>query len=248
MSSRQSTMSNIGSALTNRTVYLNKKRSGRRYKKGPKKYAQAVGKYTLFPTRKVAWMKYVGSGGCTTAAVQSTFGSSTSFWLNAIRQPKTSGPVNNVQGYDQIKLIYGKYKVLRAKVHVEITNPTADGIYFGARLHESGSINYIGGKTLQDAEMGKFTKAMPISNTGNQVTHINFDVSTPTIDGLTKNQFNSDITQYNSAILSQPALKPWIELSACNTVDTTQPVIAFKITIMFLVELNDRAVLPVSTV
>lgn len=230
------------------------KKSSSNKKKGSYKHKYGGKSKTLpsiFPNKTMVSLKYEKVGEISTGTTQYSFGNSTaSFYMNAIYNPKTSSGVNNVQGFDQIKDIYGKYKVFGCKLSIEYTDPSQDGLLAGVRVHENGSTDYLAGETAGSGGMKKWTFIRPINDTGKQVVRYSKNWSIAAIEGLTKAQMNGDVSVYTSSggLTTHPTRSPFCELSVCNTKDATDATIKYKITMEFITQLSSRRVLPTSTV
>lgn len=204
---------------------------------------------SIFHSNKFCTLEFASTGVLTTLTTQNNFGATHQFFLNAINSPRaTPAAVNNVQGFDQLFPIYGKYKVFGCKVQLTWTNPEVDGTFVGMRISQSGNSDGLQGEKFSTADMKKWTHVEAINKTGGaQYTYRRY-MSIKRIDGLTKAQFNGDINTYSSSMSSQPTNKPFLEIGVANSLGANDRTIVYKINILYYVQLFDRLILATSTV
>lgn len=203
----------------------------------------------LFPQHKVLKMKYSAALGMGTGVTQNNFSGTNHLWLlNSIYQPKVSAPGFRVQGYDQISSIYKRYKVYGVKVTIRATNPSQDGLYLGIRFAQHDNTDYLSGEYVGPAMMKRWTKCIPINNTGKQVVSYSRYWDIAAMQGLTKTQFSADNRDYCAHITANPVKSPYLEIAICNTQDITDANMFISVDIEYVVQLYDRQVLPNTTV
>lgn len=227
---------------THKKPYKRKTYAKKPSKMSMSKTSPGAGINKLYPSRLKIPLKFVVSSGINSGAVSSTFGTSNLLRLNAIHDP-LAGRVLDVQGFDQLKGIYGKYKVTKAIVDITFNNPESDGLYAGVRVHKSGGSDALAGEKVGEAIMKKWTWGKPVNDSGSQVIHYKRTWDIGNVEGLTATQFNADYLNYNSLILSQPNLVIDLELCVANTQSGTPRNLQYLATVMYIVELSDRKVL-----
>ena len=197
----------------------------------------------LFPSRITVPFEFQAEGGIGTGTTQSAIGTGTSlYYLNCIVRP-LQGSNNCVQGYDQIKDIYEKYKVIRTKVEVIFNNPSSDGIWCAVRGLRSAGSDALAGEYIDLASMKKWTVCKPINDSGSQVVKYTRMWDIKDMEGLTPAQFNGDLTCYNSSMNTQPTCRPYLEVGVANSQSTTDRTINYKVKLTMYTQLYDRRVL-----
>lgn len=190
---------------------------------------------SIFPWSKVLSMRYSYSGVLTTGATptKNTIYQRVDaysepqvidmFNLNSIARPRTGSLLYNQsdfrpQNYDQIKLIYGKYKVLGAVVTLLFHDVNKDGCVIVTKINSSDDQQLLGSLTLDVATMKKNVfPPLSISDTGEQRVIKRYYFTPMQIDGLTKGQFKNDINQYTANINSNPSSLPRIQFGIAST-------------------------------
>lgn len=202
-----------------------------------------------FPASMTCVMKYCHNGGIASNTTQNTYNTGVAYSLNNISDPSYSYHDYAVQGYNQLKSIYGHYKCVGALVKVTATNPSQDGLMIGYRLHDSSdSSDILSGETVTEAGLKVRTWQKPINDSGDQVVLFKKYFDIKSVEGLTKLQFKSDFSHYCGTMgtATGPSLQPWFEYALANTKDTTAATIDVKIQIEYFLRLWDREMLTVS--
>lgn len=229
----------------------NTKRTQKRTSKAmarPKKTPLGLFPNSVFEGRKMVKMLFHSTLGMNTGTTQNMFGSNVIFRLNSIYQPRITSAVFRAQGYDQISSIYKRYKVYGAKVVITANNPTQDGLFLGVRPGQYDNVDYIANEFIGPARMKKWTKALPINNTGSQVTKYEAYWDIGAMQGLTDLQFKSDNDEYASNINANPVKAPYLEIAIANSQDITDAQMNVDVKIYYYVQLYDRQVLANSAI
>lgn len=206
------------------------------------------GTMSAFKQRMFSKMVYNSSGGLTASTTQSSFGEDIDYYLNNIYTPKVDAPDFRVQGWDQLANIYAKYKVYGAKVDVLFHNCTLDGMLVAMRTNPSNETDFLTAETAQIAGLKKNTWIRSVENTGTQKVKLSKFFSIKNLEGLSKSQFNGDISLYNAAINGTPTRMPRVMIACCNTASTTASQIAYELKITYYTVFYDRKFLNPSTV
>lgn len=227
-----------------KTCYTRKNKSGKKVR-----LPSRQGISSIYPAKKFIKMEYEETGGLSSGTTISNFGTSIDWNLSDIRTVRTSAS-KRPQGYDQMEEIYHSYKVYGVKVDLTYTDPSQDGLYVGHRIHSTVDTDSLTGESLGTASMKRWTTSKPINDSGSQVVHYSRWLDISAIEGLTKNQFNSDITNYNASFATTggPNKSPYLEHAIVNTKNGSNATVNYKIKLTYYVQVYDRKVLPTSLV
>lgn len=223
--------------------------TSRNHNNKQKQHSKAMQKYkpqgiqSMFPNKKFIQMKWNYQDNISTGTTLNSFGTAKQIYLNLLT-PLATGPAFRVQGYDQVKEIYNKYKVFACKIKCTVSNQSATGLYVGFRLHDSGLGDGIYGETVQIADMKKWTVTKALNSAGDNVVYERY-CEIAAIDGLTKTQMTADIDNYNGSFISAtgPVKKPYWEVALINPNSTTNHTAQVNIEMTYYVQLYDRQTL-----
>lgn len=254
-SSRQLSRSTLGSYPTRssnwRSTYTGSKASSKRSHKGKGKKGKIRGRYgmginALMPTSQFVNLVYESGGGLSSGVTQDNFGTAIEFYLNSIYGPRVVTPNFNVQGYDQLAYFYSRYKVYNCLVEIIFSNPSQDGLWAGVRGQKHGNADDLSGEALGTSSMKRWTRTIPINNTGDQWVAYRNKWDIAAMEGLTKFQMKADNNLYAAEFATQPTNKPYLQLALLNSQDTTNASIMYRIKLTMFCHLFDRKPLPSS--
>lgn len=188
-------------------------------------------------------------GGATAANV---FGAQHTFNLNSITIPNPSQTSGSPlpQGLDEISFIYKHFMVYGALVRITFSNPSADGLRIGAFFLNSQDSQDLTALSLTTALSKRGCIVRDVNDSGSQKVFLKKYVNLRFLEGLTKNQFTSDVSEYQGVCTSTsgPSKIPKLKIACMNAKDTTQLTIQYRIEIDFYVKLYDRMTLTSSLV
>jgi len=205
--------------------------------------------FKLFPNSQMVKMAFTLSSGSGTDIYQNAWGSAKTIKLNSIAAPhnSTSGSYR-AQGWDEIHLLYQKYKVFGARVTIRASNPTQDGLYIGYRVLNSKDGDGLSGEYLGPSQVKKWTFTKPINNTGTQVVTMSKYWDIASVEGLSKLQFAADVDNYCANIDQSPVNVPELDVCICNTANNTDANMFVEIHVEYVVQLYNRLVLSNSVI
>lgn len=168
------------------------------------------------------------------------FGTSQVWNLNTLFDPDQSGIGHQQYLRDEYANVYSRYKVLRCKVDLMIVNPSADGIIICGQFRSPANTVGIAGFTPQVVmeRPGVFTKV--INNTGKQIVKFSKDVSIQSISGLTKAQFDADVSNFSAAVTLNPAFMPTLVLAVAALDEISTPSVNIITKLTFYTMWYDR--------
>lgn len=223
-------------------------KSDKTKKSKSKKSRVSHGVISLYPSRKNLTFEWSKIADITTGTTQDAFGTAIQLYLNSMT-PLITSPGYRVQGYNQVKDIYNKYKVFACKVKIVISNPTGDGLYAGFRIHNSNDADGIFGENPGTADMKKWTWVKPFNSEANTITYERY-LNIGAIEGLTKSQFSNEVDKYSGNYLTAtaPTNKPYVEASICNPNNATSFSAQVQVNMTFYTHIYDRQTLSNSAV
>lgn len=197
-------------------------------------------------------LEYVSTGFLNAHAGDNTvFGTGVRFSLNSIFQPNMTSADTQPIGYDQMALIYKRYKCKKAHVRLEINDPTDDGTLVAYRVinpsNLASGISALVGQTFDYVEASPQSNIMELNNTGSQTKVISFSAPMHKLAGVTKLQFDADPDNYTAGIAGNPGNQCALEIAAGNLrTSTGPPSVAYKLTIKYDTQFYQRDQLPQS--
>ena len=194
-------------------TYQNSKTPNKPPQSSQNKAAQAARRRRQFPatptlgllaTRAVVDLPWVSRATMTPNATAYTFGADFTIRLNDIYQPG-AGSLHAPYGFDQYSTFYRQYKVLSA--HVKITIPplsaTDGSTFLGIRVVPPGYTASFSGNTLTQTLERPGSRVLTMSG-GYKPSVTEFDVDFADLAGLTKQQFDADISEFGAAVTGSP--------------------------------------------
>ncbi len=204
---------------------------------------------TPFAVRRNQKLMYTQNGVLTSGAA-GVFGAEADFRINGMFDPDFTGVGHQPYGFDQLALIYKKYKVNGVLFDITFTDPSTDGMSTGVMLVTPNQITPLAAMSIQRAtELGGMIVTKPLNNSGSQIAHVKQYVPGHIFMGITKQQFSSDIDNTTAFITADPpALSgvAFIRLAAAQYGGVGGGTLNYKLTLTYYCTMYDRIVLPQS--
>ncbi len=195
-----------------------------------------------FPPRKNFKLVYsqtytypVGSSG--------TFGSENIFRLNSLHDPDETGVGHQPYGYDQLKLLYRRYKVNGVLLEMTWTDPNQDGLSVAAMLTPPLATSTLAGLGFDQASEKPFTTTRMINNSGSQRIYMKQYIPISTAVGITPSQFRNDLDDYQALTGASPNRVPRVRLAVCSPSAATGGLVQCTMKMTFYSSFWDRIVL-----
>lgn len=137
--------------------------------------------------------------------------------LNSLFDPDLTNIGHQPLYYDQFcPTLYRKYKVNGVKVELTFDAPSASGTFICCQLQNSSESFTVQGKTFQQLKEEPMTVCKLLSSTGSQQTKITQYLPIWAVEGVTKQQFKSQIEDgtYDALYNTSPADTPLIRFTA----------------------------------
>ncbi len=140
----------------------------------------------------------------------------TTWSLNSLFDPDVTGTGHQPMQYDQLTGIYRKYQVYGAKVQLEFSNPSTDGLFVGYALRARALVG-INALTVGEATEHRNTVQTPMQNTGTQLKRFSFYVKIHELCGVPKLLYNAGEAQFAAAYNANPTEFAYLEVGTCST-------------------------------
>lgn len=219
---------------------------------GPKRVVAGSGPVILnsmpgdpFPVRMFVTQRY-GQLNTLTAGSAGLFGSEQIFRLNSLFDPDLTGTGHQPYGFDTLASIYNRYKVHAVTARLRWSDPSADGVIVAANFQAPGVPTSITGSdpnTIME-RLGMWTANL--NNTGDQEVVFTQRFTLPDLCGCTKQQFDSNTEDYQSAVSTSPVRTPFLRLAIAALDGSSTPTVRCETLLIFEVEYFERLILPQS--
>jgi len=146
-----------------------------------------------------------------------TFGAQTVFNLNGAFQP-TTGASHQPYGWDQMTPLYGRYKVMKARVELEFTCVSTDDFYVGAQLLNANTVSALAASTVAIMAEKPMVCVKHLPCTGSQKVTIFLDTPMWDIEGIPKVAYVSDVVggNYAALVTSNPTQVPTLNVAVAG--------------------------------
>jgi len=179
------------------------------------------------------------------ASVKGQCGTEHLFRLNDINDPDATGGTHKPYGYSQMSAFYSHYLVRATRV----TLATGSNVTINGRNHlllvqsQPSTATYsLTGNAASDVIEKSQGTAIYLNAVGDSSTK-NFAFPMHVVEGISAQQWQSDLPDYAAAFGSDPAKTPFLRIAAANIWDTNTDTIEVMVTLCFEVELFDRIVM-----
>lgn len=173
-----------------------------------------------------------------------TIGSEFVYNCNSLFDPDKTGVGHQPYGFDQMALLYKRYKVNAVLVELTYSDPSEDGLTVVARFNHPGnnSVSMVGLDPTIVAEQPR-TVIRTINNSGRQVGTIKQYFPIHAISGLTKLQFDADHDIFTALVGQNPQMTPEFRYAVANDRHVAGGTIVFKLRLTFYATLFERNIL-----
>lgn len=166
--------------------------------------------------------------------------------LSGLHDPDFTGTGHQPYGWDQMKALYYKYKVKGVTIETEFTDPSFDGMAVVVAVQPSNELYTTSNQELDFVSEKPLTVVKNINNTGNQKVKLKQYFSLQSLSGLTKTQFNADMTRYAGTSSSDPPLSPWLRVNCGSRRGRAADTVICTVKITYHVNLFGRILMPTS--
>jgi len=135
------------------------------------------------------------------------------FRLNSLYDPDFTYTGHQPYGFDQLAAIYGQYIADRVDIEVIASDPTADGLALCAVVQPSQASTTVSGKLADQISEQELGAVAYLNNTGAQKVRLVRSFDLATVEGITRAQYNGQLSVYGAAISANPSLSPWLRIA-----------------------------------
>jgi len=160
--------------------------------------------------------------------------------LNSLFDPDFTGVGHQPFGFDQMALLYRRYKVNAVLIKLTWSDPTADGMFAAVTIQPPGEPASLTGATSQAVAEQPMSTVKVLNATGSQKAYIKQFVPISTISGVTPLQFKSDVTNFQALTTANPALTPWLRFSAGSDRGTAGVTLQCRMDLTYYCQFWDR--------
>ncbi len=178
------------------------------------------------------------------ASTVRTYGAQTSLYYNRIGAIDPVASTHSPYGWDQMKALYGYYKVVGFECSVTVSNSTANNRAVTTfRVCPVGDISDMNGQSLLLSEKPGVTNIITVAGAGTP-PKFRFKANFPEQMGVSKQQFDSDISVYGATVTADPSRSPILKIACAS--DTVSVGVYCLIEAIFTVEFWQRTSLATS--
>lgn len=179
-----------------------------------------------------------------TAGASGITGVEQAFRLNSMFDPDFTGAGHQPYGYDQLALLYKKYKVTSVDIAIKATDPSEDGMFICAMVGSFNNIYTLAGRSYDQVNEKPNAMTRAVNNTGSQQSTVRQHVPLWKVTGLSKAQYDANITDY-SGLFAGPTVTdtPWLRVNAGSVRGLTGGTIKIQVEIIFHVQCYERLTL-----
>jgi len=166
----------------------------------------------LFPQRRRATLRFAQQSSLTSGAAL-TVGARVVLFLNDLFSPIAG--THQPYGFDQLALLYRRYKVDRTRVRMSITAPPSTGTSWTMiRAAPTGSTATLVGASIGGAIERPDTVYLQSVSGGGPTRVFDKTFNLHEVAGISKQQYDSDISEYSALVGASPTRRPFIEYAA----------------------------------
>lgn len=186
---------------------------------------------------KTCSMTFAETVTCRSSSLGAVFGSEQIYRLNVPWDPRFATGGDSVYGWNQVALLYNKYKINSVRFKLIWSDPTADGMTLSAQIQPAN-----GTYTLTGARPGEVL-AQPMSITrvlnhsGSQKCVISQYIPIHVLLGVTKLQYKADLNRFiflsTGTTPATNANVCFLRIAACNDRDTSAQSILCRVEIIY---------------
>lgn len=164
-------------------------------------------------------LQYAQTFDGTTNAVN-TWGTDQIFRLNSLYDPDETGVGHQPYGFDQLALLYRRYKVSAVLVEIIARDPLDEGCYIGMQVIPPSGTGNLVGKTLDEIKERPMCAVRGIPNTGSQKVYLKQWIPIQTVSGLSPIQFKANSEDFTASVSGSPNSIPRLQLATLNNKST----------------------------
>lgn len=180
------------------------------------------------------------AGQITLSAPASNLSTNHIWLLNSLFDPDNTGFGHQPYQYDQLNLIYQRYRVHGCKVNVTFSDPAHDGLWVGIFIRTgTDTFTTNGAEITHLREIGR-TKLRPLNNTGKQVVNFSEYIPISAVFGVSRNEVAIE-DNYSAPVQANPPNLAVLEVFSVSTTGVVNACYC-SVTFTYYTTLYDRIV------
>jgi hypothetical protein len=184
---------------------------------------------------------YSEDTGVTANAGVNTFGSTASYRLNSLHDPRYAAGGNQPYGYDQIAALYNKYIVYGAKVEATFLANSGSMLNCALQIQQPNDTNDLTGKTIGFASELPGVVIKPLYGNGEGRCTIVCYVPIHKALGVRRQAVLLDPDNYGAVVSTGPTIIPYAKVALSNAASAgTAPTATVNIKITYYAEFFER--------
>jgi len=213
-----------------------KKKNNRYFKKPTNSVVKSLVLHSPFPAHYFCTMKYSHTS-LLSVGTSGIYGTEQVF-RTSLYDPDFTGSGHQPYSRDQIAQIWNKYTIYGVHIHIEVTDPSEDGLVVAMMLQPSGSSYTITGKTIDEIKEKTNGYTVNINNTGSQTAKVDQYMDVAKIEGVSKSKIMND-DLYSSAMSTNPSLTPYFRVAVGNLRGSGSGTVIVRTLLTFYVKCYD---------
>lgn len=178
-----------------------------------------------------------------TTGTLGVYGTQQSMLLNSLFDPNETGTGHQPYGFDQLTLLYRRYKVNAVLIELVFTDPSNDGMVVAAQLLPPFGLNTLTGAAIDSVKERPMAVTRSINNSGRQTVIIKQYVPMYALMGISELQFKAEMTDFSAGMGATPPQSGRIRFSAGSLRGTAGHTIICRCAITYYSTIYDRVVL-----
>lgn len=165
------------------------------------------------------------------------------YYCNSLFDPLFNVGGHQPYAFDQMSLLYRKYKVNAILFELVWTDPSLDGVVLAATFQPPNGASPLTGKQAAFIKEQPFSITRSINNSGKQVGTIRQYFPIAKISGLTNLQFKADIDLFTANVTANPVATPFFRFAIGSDRGDTAATMIVKTKLTYFTTFYERKVL-----
>jgi len=197
-----------------------------------------------FPPRRKCTLVYTASLTCA-AGASGLFGTEQGFRLNSLYDPDYVNVGHQPYMFDQMALIYTRYRVNATSIDLTFSDPSADGVCCAAQVKPNSATGGVSNLVsyLPDQVRERPNVAVGfLNNTGSQKVHMKRRFTIPQAEGLKPAEFLGALADYSALTTANPSKTPYLQIAVAALDGSSTPTVRLQVRLAFECEFWERLI------
>lgn len=175
------------------------------------------------------------------------FGSEFVYRCNSLFDPFFNVGGHQPYAFDQMAVLYKKYKVTGFLMELHYTDPSEDGLVVGVTVQPPGGVAQLQNQPIETIREQPMSVTRSINNSGKQTGLIKQFFPISTISGLTKLQFQADVDTFTAVVANNPIATPFVRFALGSDRGTATGSLIMKVKFTYYATFYERTTQSAST-